>query len=133
MGAGCSEQGTPGAGGRADLFFDALCKYAVTRTMTALNDLIDVAEVVYLNRRPIERYALTSQFRSGPILVRFDLHHKRTRSHLKYGEPNLTITNVLNVSTKVWNSFSQAQKQLLSLKVEEGAEIQLDRFKDNRN
>ena len=80
--------------------------------MTVLNDLIDVAEVVYLNGRSIERYALTSQFESRLILVQCDLHRKCTRSHLKYGEPNLTFTNVLNVSTKLLSAFSQAQKQL---------------------
>lgn len=45
MGAGCSEQGTPGAGGRADVFFNALRKCAVARAMTADDRLREVVAI----------------------------------------------------------------------------------------
>ena len=54
MGAGCGEQGTPGAGGRADLFFDALRKYAVARTVTADDRLCEAVTITCRNVRPIE-------------------------------------------------------------------------------
>jgi len=52
--AGCSEQGTPGAGGRADLFFDTLRKNTVAGTMPADDRLREGVAVTCRNVRPIE-------------------------------------------------------------------------------
>lgn len=54
MGAGCGEQGAPGAGGGTDLFFDALRKHTVTRTMTAGDCLCEVVAIACRNVRPVE-------------------------------------------------------------------------------
>lgn len=54
MGAGCGEQGAPGASGRADLFFGVLRKSAVARTMTAADRFGEVVKITCRNIGPIE-------------------------------------------------------------------------------
>ena len=54
MCAGCSEQSAPGAGGRADAFFDALRKYTVARAVPADDRLREVVAIACCDLRPIE-------------------------------------------------------------------------------
>lgn len=54
MGAGRGEQGTPGADGRADVFFNALRKWAVARTMTADDRFCEVVAITCRNVRMVE-------------------------------------------------------------------------------
>ena len=54
MSAGCSEQGAPGAGRRADLFFDALREYTVARTVPADDGFCEVVAIACCDVRPIE-------------------------------------------------------------------------------
>ena len=61
MGARCGEQGTDGAGSRADLIFDALSKNTVTRTMTSDDCVREEVEITCGNIGPVKvNYRSTS-------------------------------------------------------------------------